>query len=118
MLKIDENIIERLSPDIWEAPDGNYYIGNDYERDKPATYLVDVGKLLSYFEKESDMIRLIIKLQQLIISFVRENGRPEDLNGYVSEEVANRIDDVAHFAEFLESCIVYRGDLVKAYNAR
>lgn len=118
MSKIDENIIERLSPDIWEAPDGNYYIGNDYQQDEPATYLVDVGKLLSYFEKESDMIRLIIKLQQLIISFVRENGRPEDMGGYVSEEVANRIDDVAHFAEFLESCIVYRSDLVKAYNVR
>lgn len=118
MLKIDEHLIERLSPDIWAAPDGNFYIGDGSGGSHPATYLIDVGKLISYFDRDADVIRLIVKLQQLIISFVRENGRPEDVRGYVSEEVANRIDDVAHFAEILESCIVYRCDLVKAYNVR
>lgn len=117
MSKIDENIIERLAPDIWEAPDGNFYVGGDYAGSEyPTTYLINVGKLLSYFDEDADMLRLIVKMQQLIISFVRENGRGENVAGYVSEEVAKRIDDVAHFAEQLEDCIEYRGNFVKAYN--
>lgn len=113
MSKIERTFVELFADEVCQMPDGRMFISDD-AGSYPPTYIIDVGKLLSIF-CEVDVIRLVVKMQQLIIDFVRENGRPDDIKGYFSEIVYGKIEDVSQFAERLEDCICRSPAMIKLY---
>lgn len=98
---------------IWLSPDGNRYMAYYRTGDFPE-YLIDVGALLKYFE-DFATIDLIIEVQRLIVDFVKETTRPAEIDGYLTNTIYDRIEDIAYFANVLENVVKRDTNLIEGY---
>ena len=116
MSEIEKSFLTKFLEESWEAPNGRTYIGDICSRNSPE-YLIDVKVLLDFF-REFDSVELIIAVQRLVIDFVKETARPANLEGYLSDTIYDRINEVSYFADVLERSITRDTDLIEAYKQR
>lgn len=108
--------ITALQHNIWQAPNGNYYLGED-TAGTPAQYLINLNVLLKFFADESDSIDLLIAAQRLIVAYIQE--KHTKLEGATPEKVITEsINKVAYFADVLDESICRDPMLIKAFTNR
>lgn len=112
MSKIEERYADLFSS-VWLAPDGCRYMAYCRISDSPE-YLIDVGELLKYF-KDFGSLDLIIDVQRLVVNYVKEAIRPNDIESCIPMSFYERIDDIGYFADILESSIVRDEKLIGDY---
>ena len=113
MSKTGDDFIRNLLSESWLAPDGRTYIADRSSHNSPE-YLIDLEKLIDYF-RNVDTVNLIIATQRLVIDFVSETARPQDIDGYLPHAIYDKINDVSFFADTLEECIKRDATLIDAY---
>lgn len=102
-----------LLPDIWKAPDGNYYLGED-NSGNPPQYLINLSVLLKYLAKESDTIDLLIAAQRLIIAYIQEKSTDKDM-ATPESVIVNSVNEVAYFADVLDEALCRDAMFIDGY---
>lgn len=110
------NDFTALLPDIWRAPDGDYYLGEN-NSGNPPQYLINLSVLLKWFAEEGDSIDLLIAAQRLIIAYVQEKDTDKDMATPVSV-ITNSVNEVAFFADVLEEAICRDAMFIDGYMHR
>lgn len=111
------NFLEILS-DIWQAPDGDFYLGEDVSSSKTPQYLINVSLLLNYFQGYYDALDLLLSSQRVVIAYFQERDNQLKGPATIEEELSEHVDRIEFFADMLDKAICRDAGLISEYVKR